>query len=40
VEAEGIDRGLHGRVIVADVAQALADVSPVLLLDVGVVVLL
>jgi hypothetical protein len=40
VAVEGVDRGLRGRDIVADVAQGLADVSPVLLLDVGVVVLL
>jgi hypothetical protein len=40
VAVEGVDRGLRGRAIEAEVAQELVDVSPVLLLDVGVVVLL
>src|SRR6202171_2648824 len=37
---EGVDRGLRSRGVVAHVAQELAYVGPVLLLDVGVVVLL
>jgi hypothetical protein len=37
---ESLDRGLRGEAVVAHVAQELADVGPVLLLDVGVVVLL